>query len=123
MLFHRERVHDFLFFSISLRVSYPYLPQFLSFRLSLLLYFSSLFFKNSFLTFQNFCLFFNHSTYTIYVIPFISKCILTFFSPFFMQIIFFSMLKQRDIRSLTSTLKHELLHALGFSSSLFAYFR
>jgi len=30
---------------------------------------------------------------------------------------------QRDIRSLTSTLKHELLHALGFSSSLFAYFR
>ena len=31
--------------------------------------------------------------------------------------------QQRDIRSLTSTLKHELLHALGFSSSLFAYFR
>lgn len=30
---------------------------------------------------------------------------------------------ERDIQSLTSTLKHELLHALGFSSSLYAYFR
>jgi len=30
---------------------------------------------------------------------------------------------ERSIRSLTSTLKHELLHALGFSSSLFAFFR
>jgi len=30
---------------------------------------------------------------------------------------------ERDIKSLTSTLKHELLHALGFSSSLFAFFR
>jgi len=29
----------------------------------------------------------------------------------------------RDILSLTSTLKHELLHALGFSSSLFAFYR
>jgi len=29
----------------------------------------------------------------------------------------------RTVRSLTSTLKHELLHALGFSSSLFAFFR
>ena len=33
------------------------------------------------------------------------------------------MLQERDIRSLESTLKHELLHALGFSSSLFAFFR
>jgi len=30
---------------------------------------------------------------------------------------------ERDVKSLTSTLKHELLHALGFSSSLFAFFR
>jgi len=30
---------------------------------------------------------------------------------------------ERDIRSLGSTLKHELLHAFGFSSSLFAFFR
>jgi len=30
---------------------------------------------------------------------------------------------ERDIQSLTSTLKHELLHALGFSSSLFAFYR
>jgi len=30
---------------------------------------------------------------------------------------------ERDIRSLISTLKHELLHALGFSSSLFAFYR
>jgi len=30
---------------------------------------------------------------------------------------------ERSTRSLTSTLKHELLHALGFSSSLFAFFR
>jgi len=29
----------------------------------------------------------------------------------------------RSVRALTSTLKHELLHALGFSSSLFAFFR
>ncbi len=28
-----------------------------------------------------------------------------------------------QIEGLTSTVKHELLHALGFSSSLFAYFR
>lgn len=28
-----------------------------------------------------------------------------------------------DIESLSSTIKHELLHALGFSSSLFAFFR
>lgn len=28
-----------------------------------------------------------------------------------------------EIASMTSTVKHELLHALGFSSSLFAYFR
>ena len=32
-------------------------------------------------------------------------------------------LQERDIRSLESTLKHELLHALGFSSSLVAFFR
>jgi len=31
--------------------------------------------------------------------------------------------REREIRSLESTLKHELLHALGFSSSLFAFFR
>ena len=30
---------------------------------------------------------------------------------------------ERDIQSLESTLKHELLHAFGFSSSLFAFFR
>jgi len=30
---------------------------------------------------------------------------------------------ERDIKSLGSTLKHELLHAFGFSSSLFAFFR
>jgi len=30
---------------------------------------------------------------------------------------------ERDIQSLGSTLKHELLHAFGFSSSLFAFFR
>lgn len=29
----------------------------------------------------------------------------------------------KDIESLSSTIKHELLHALGFSSSLFAFFR
>jgi len=39
------------------------------------------------------------------------------------QIIGFIFLQERDIQSLTSTLKHELLHALGFSSSLYAYFR
>ena len=33
------------------------------------------------------------------------------------------MLQERDIRSLESTIKHELLHAFGFSSSLFAFFR
>ena len=33
------------------------------------------------------------------------------------------MLQERDILSLESTLKHELLHAFGFSSSLFAFFR
>ena len=31
--------------------------------------------------------------------------------------------QERNIRSLESTLKHELLHAFGFSSSLFAFFR
>ena len=31
--------------------------------------------------------------------------------------------QERDIRSLESTIKHELLHAFGFSSSLFAFFR
>lgn len=30
---------------------------------------------------------------------------------------------EADVASLTSTVKHELLHALGFSSSLFAFFR
>jgi len=30
---------------------------------------------------------------------------------------------ERSISSLSSTIKHELLHALGFSSSLFAYYR
>lgn len=31
--------------------------------------------------------------------------------------------EERDILALTETLKHELLHALGFSSSLFAFYR
>ena len=30
---------------------------------------------------------------------------------------------KHDINGLASTIKHELLHALGFSSSLFAFFR
>ena len=33
------------------------------------------------------------------------------------------MLQKRDSSSLQSTLKHELLHAFAFSSSLFAFFR
>jgi len=34
-----------------------------------------------------------------------------------------SALNSTDDESLTSTVRHELLHALGFSASLFAYYR
>ena len=34
-----------------------------------------------------------------------------------------SAIRSTEVGGLTSTVKHELLHALGFSSSLFAFFR
>ena len=52
----------------------------------------------------------------------------TFVSVILMMIVMTSdnddiMFQERDIQSLESTIKHELLHAFGFSSSLFAFFR